>query len=274
MRPIFPNSAALDVRENLLLSGGRRTKVALQVRYGLLQHPTFGPVLIDTGYSPRVTHAPGRSLMLRLYQKVLKARLNGQHLPAQVLRHQGYRPADVQRIIVTHFHADHVAGLRDFPNAQFILHRPSLDAILGASKWQNLRHGVFPELLPPDIADRVVDVTTRPIVEAPLGLGAGRDLMGDNSLLGVDLPGHASGHFGICFAQMAQPLLFAVDTQWMLAALSQNRMPRWPATMVAADRQGWIDSTQMAAQFRQNGGTVVLAHDPEATDFDWQPPDA
>lgn len=68
---------------------------------------TDGTTLVDTGYSELgASHRPGRRTLL----------------PAvEALRAIGGEPRDVSRIIVTHFHYDHVGNLREFPNARLII---------------------------------------------------------------------------------------------------------------------------------------------------------
>lgn len=61
--PRFINSAIVRVPERLVLLGGRWGRISVGVRYGMLLHPEFGPVLIDTGYGQRATSGAQRSLV-------------------------------------------------------------------------------------------------------------------------------------------------------------------------------------------------------------------
>ena len=116
MKPVFANSAFVSAPERFYLRGGGWRAVPLRVRYGLFEHPTAGLVLIDTGYGPRVTEGK-RSLALRLYNAILGPDLVRSGQPAAVLQRLGFTPDDVSIVIVTHFHADHVAGLDAFAAA-------------------------------------------------------------------------------------------------------------------------------------------------------------
>lgn len=267
MKPVFANSAFVTAPERLFLRGGAWRRVPLKVRYGFFRHPTAGAVLIDTGYGPSVTQGP-RSLALRLYNRVLGPSLLADGQPETVLRRLGLKPEDVSTVIVTHFHADHVAGLNLFPKARIVAKVEVLRTILKQSAYKNLRHGVFSELLPPDLASRVEDVDGVAVREAPFGLGRGRDLFGDGSVLAVDLPGHAEGHFGLCFANLPVPLLYAVDAQWCAEALEEGRRPGFPASLIADDPSALAESTRRVLAFRQAGGEVLLCHDPAESRYD------
>ena len=259
-RPTFPNSAIVQARERLVLRDGSWGSIALGVRYGLMVHPQFGPVLIDTGYGPRATRDARRSLALKLYGAVFRPQLVETDLPLVALQRAGYTAADVQRIIVTHFHVDHVAALRDFPNAAFITSGSAWRTIGAMRLFERLRNGIFLELLPPDFSSRLLPIETCPERPLPFGLGIGRDLLGDGSCLAVDLPGHAIGHFGVLWPHAAPPLLYATDTTWLSDALD-GRLPRGMAEAVYADAGGMRASAGRVAAFRKAGGEVVLCHD-------------
>jgi glyoxylase-like metal-dependent hydrolase (beta-lactamase superfamily II) len=235
--------------------------VKLPVRCGLIVHPKLGPVLIDAGYGPRLTSGSGRSAALRVYAALLRPQLNPLESPLGLLADHGFLPEDVRMVIVTHLHADHVAYLRDFPNARFVT-----DGQVAGS----LRHGVFNELLPDDFADRQDALRAAPLADLPFGLGQGFDVLGDGSVLAVPLPGHAAGHFGLCFPG-DRPLLYAVDAQWILDAILQDCLPGFPLRLIAHDQVALNASVALVRQFAQAGGEVVLCHDPTPNPYDWTP---
>lgn len=268
MRPTFPDSAVVHAREALMLRGGRWTRTAVKVRWGLFDHPVHGPVLIDTGYGPSVTTGATRSLALRLYAALFGPHLHDEGTVEPVLARRGLTTRDVRWIIVTHFHADHVGELKRFPNARFVADLAAWRRIRTNPTWANLRHGIFTELVPPDFEARAIDIADLPIRPAPLGLPDGHDVFGDGTVLAIPLPGHAEGHFGVCFPREAPPLLYAADTQWLLPALAEGRAPGFPAALIATDRSAAAASTAQVDAFRRAGGTVVLCHDPARTSHD------
>jgi glyoxylase-like metal-dependent hydrolase (beta-lactamase superfamily II) len=268
--PVFANSAEVDAVERLVLRGGSWRRRALAVRYGLLISERAGPVLIDTGYTPHALAGPGRSLGLRAYGRALGPRLLDGGQPEPVLARFGLRPEDVARVIVTHFHADHVSGLALFPKARFLASRDGWAALRGRSRMGNLRHGIFPELLPSDFADRLdlVEATAPvPLPGVPGGM-RGHDILGDGSMLSLPLPGHAEGQFGLVFPALARPLLYAVDAQWLAAALPATRRPGYPSRLIAADRAALDRSSDLVERF---AGDVVLCHDPTPSPYDLGP---
>ncbi|MBA1142203.1 MBL fold metallo-hydrolase [Mesorhizobium neociceri] len=268
MKIVFANSASVSAAERLILRGGSWTKVRLRVRYGLILHPQTGPVLIDTGYTPHVTQGSERSTALRLYSAILRPELNEAEQPQPVLARFGLSPEDVRTAIVTHFHADHMSGLSLFPNARFIANDAAWARAKAKTAWQNLRHGVFKELFPHGFETRLDGLSSKQQIESRGDVPGGADLFGDGSVVAVDLPGHADGQFGLLFPNMDRPLLYAVDAQWLIAALVENRTPGLPATLLAEDAAALEPTSAMLRRFLATGGEVVLCHDPAATAHD------
>lgn len=255
MKPVrFPNSATVRAPERFVLRGGRWGRIDIPVRYGVFDHPVGGRCLVDTGYSARVTAGP-RSLLLRLYASVLGPKLTAEALPAA--------EPNVDTILLTHLHADHVSALKDYPGAKVYADVAALDAFLAQSRFSQLRHGMFAELLPDGLRDRVIDFASLPEAELAYGLGIGRDIFGDGSVLAAPLPGHMQGHTGIVWMGGATPLLYAADAEWMMPAVLEDRSPGYPARFILHDRNAAQDTARRIRTFVENGGKVVLCHDPE-----------
>lgn len=251
-RPRFLNSAFVRTPERLVLRAGRWTMVDLPVRFGLYEHPRLGACLIDTGYSRRVASG-ARSLALRTYAMVLRPRLEVQALPE----------GPVAAILLTHLHADHVAALRDYPNATLYADGAGVDHFLDGGAFTRIRHGVFRELLPDDFRARVVRFEQAPLVEAPLGLGLARDVFGDGEVLALPLPGHMLGHTGFVWPKLERPLLYAADAQWLRRAVMEDRQPGPPASWIMHDPSAAQMTNKRIAAFARAGGEVVFCHDPD-----------
>lgn len=260
--PRFLNSATLSVSERLLLKGGSGRKLSIPVLYGLYEHPLLGLTLIDTGYGPAVTEAAERSLALRLYARLMKIELIADNAPDQVLRREGWNAGAVQTVILTHFHADHIGRLREFPNARILASADGYGVLKAQSRLRQMHGGYFPELMPDSFECRMTGFEALPLVRHPL-LGHCRDLTGSGEVLAVPMPGHAHGHYGVLFSNLERPLLYAVDAQWLWRAMAENRMPGLPLRAVYANERLALDSVECIRAFARAGGEVMLCHDPD-----------
>ena len=176
------------------------------------------------------------------------------------LRHYDLK---LELVIDTHLHADHVSALRDYPEAVLMADAASVSHFLRAGWLGRTHKGCFAELLPDDLASRVVPFDSCARAEAPLGLGEGFDLFADGSVLAVPLPGHMRGHTGFVFTGGATPILYAADADWLRGAILEDRSPGFPASLVLHDKAAARETTSRIRRFVELGGDLVLCHDPD-----------
>jgi glyoxylase-like metal-dependent hydrolase (beta-lactamase superfamily II) len=209
--------------EHLLIRGGRRAVIACHSIVALLHHPRHGWFLWDAGYAPHLLEAT-RRLPYRLYRWATPLRLRPELAVAAQLARFGLTPKDVKRIILSHFHADHVAGLRDFPHAEFVTLRTAYEDVAGRRGFRALRRAFIPALLPADFERRA---TLLPAFGGPaLGaFGPSFDLFGDGTAVLAELPGHARGQLGLLAATQRGPLFFVADSCWLSASVRERRPP-------------------------------------------------
>jgi glyoxylase-like metal-dependent hydrolase (beta-lactamase superfamily II) len=256
------NSAHIDVFAGLVKRGAGLRRARLTVRYGVIDLGTRGLCLVDTGVGTEVTQGP-RSAALRLYGAVLRPQLNAGEAVETTLRNLGVRPADIRHVVVTHFHADHVSSLRMFAKAEFIAWGAAARAVMGMSPAAALHRGIFKELIPPDLTQRLRPVEPLPRLPTGTVLGDGYDLFGDGSYLAVPLPGHAFGHFGIFWRGATGPVIYATDAAWTREALMQDKTP-WISSAIVFDDVGpGRDSQRLLRAFAEQGGQIHLCHDVE-----------
>lgn len=254
------NSSNVKAPAALVCRGAGWRRVDVPVRYGLLRRSDGGLCLVDTGYGPAVTTGE-RSLAMRIYNAVLRPRLIETQSPAQVLEKRGASLDDVDTVILTHFHADHVARLNEFPRARILAHGAAARAVTRMSARQALHHGIFKELLPVDFAERIEPIEACPLLPAHPALGEGHDLFGDGSCLAIDLPGHAFGHIGLFWQDEKGPSLYATDTTWSMTALAEERTPAISRAVVFDDAAAGRQTEERVLQFIRAGGRVQLCHD-------------
>jgi len=201
-------------------------KIPFHATCALIRHPQHGLFLFDTGYSPKFAEAT-RVFPYSIYG-YLSPVIHSESLTLRSqLSEQGIFPSDVRGIIISHFHADHVAGLSDFANSELIGSQAAWDDVANRRGFSALRRGYLPSLIPDDFVDRY-----RPIEHFhDPGIGPFEhchDLFGDGSVRLVPLPGHARGQIGalVRTGPKSQTLL-AADATWTLGSLSAKRMPHW-----------------------------------------------
>jgi glyoxylase-like metal-dependent hydrolase (beta-lactamase superfamily II) len=258
--------------EHHLIRGGARRTVACHSIVALLQHPRHGWFLWDAGYAPRILDAT-RRFPFRLYQWVTPMRLRPELAVVAQLSRFGLTPADVGTVILSHFHADHVAGLRDFPRAEVVASGAAYEDVRRRRGLSALRRAFVPALLPDDFERRA---RLLPDLSGPdLGpLGPGHDLFGDGSAVLVELPGHARGQLGLLARTEKGRVLFAADSVWLSASYRERRPPHWVTHLFLDDPRALRRTIDRLHDFaRANPDLAVIpSHCPEAFAAHAEPP--
>lgn len=249
--------------ECMAARGGRFLPVDFPALCGLIRHPSFGWILYDTGYAEHFFDAT-QTWPERLYRNILPVDLPPSEILTTQLARFGITPADIAIVIISHYHGDHIAGLRDFPNARFIalgadtrklkaLHGRRLQAILKAHL-----HG----LLPSNFFMRLEDADARPRKALPAWMAPfceGLDLIGDGSLLGVPLPGHSDGQLGLFMPDVdGQAVFLVADACWSLPACMEGRLPSRLTLFVSAERQRFRETFFGLQELGLRESSIVL----------------
>jgi len=193
----------------------------------LMRHPDAGSIVFDTGYDPAF-FAATRPFPERLYRWATPPTLGRGEALADQLAGAGIDPAEVRHLVLSHFHADHMAGLHRFPAATIHCARAGFDALCSGSRLAGVRKGMLRVLAPADFLARARWFEDAPRVSLPadlMPLSDGADLLGDGSLLGLPLPGHCPGHWGLALREDDGLHLLVGDAAWSSNAIRRDMPP-------------------------------------------------
>lgn len=239
----------------------RRTKFFAVFVY--FEHPVHGPSLIDTGYSDHFFHAT-RRLPQRFYRWATPMRLSVHKDAVGVLNDAGFVASDVSQIFISHFHGDHVAGLRCFPDARFIHRSQSLADLSQLSATKQVHHAFLPQLLPDDFNDRGITIPEAAFdqkCDVVEGFNV-HDYFGDQSLLLVDLPGHAIGHTGFLMQTDAGPVFYVVDATWDVDVLERGGSIPYLAKRFQHDMKSYEQTQSLLRTIGAAGVPILACHCP------------
>jgi glyoxylase-like metal-dependent hydrolase (beta-lactamase superfamily II) len=195
---------------------------------GIIRHPDHGVILFDTGYDPAF-FAATQSFPERFYRWATPVKLDQSQTVQDWLAGLGVAMGDVTALVLSHFHGDHIAGLIHFPNAKIYCSSAGLKQIQTGSRFSRVRQGLLSGLVPADIAVRALFFEDLPIVTLPSaygGLERGADILGDGSLIAIELPGHCPGHWGLALSSQSHgEVLLIGDAAWSIGGVRNNNPP-------------------------------------------------
>jgi len=214
--------------ECITIKGGRWRSQQYPAICALIHHPKQGNILFDTGYNPRF-FAATQKWPLWLYRKIAPVQITEEKTLIHQLKEKGIKPNEISHIVLSHFHADHIAGIKDFPQAKIIYSRAGFDAVKESKGFAALKKGFLGGLIPEDFASRSVyienkkslclDTSMHPFTE-------GVDIFADGSIIAISLPGHAKGQYGLLFKDANQDQVFLVaDSCWSSRAYREYALP-------------------------------------------------
>lgn len=197
-----------------------------------IKHSKKGHILIDTGYSDYFFKET-KTFPYSLYRKITPLSFSNHESAKHQLERLGVKASDVRYIFITHFHGDHIAGLKDFPNAIFICSKKAYESVKNLVGLKAVRNGFIPGFLPKDFLDRVKFLEEGPTYQEKVKSSwrlakPGEpvfDVFGDGSLLSVDLSGHANGQMGVYMSYRNRNIWLIADAAWDSDGYRKNSMP-------------------------------------------------
>lgn len=196
----------------------------------LIRHPQ-GVLLWDTGISREM--AAGSNGRLTFVAPI-----------AQRLQAAGLNAAQVTHVGISHYHADHSGGAKDFPNAELLIGERDWAAVQGFK---------------PDDAQR--------LALAPWVSGGGkvvpvkgdRDVFGDGSVMMLQMPGHTPGHSALLVRLPgAGPVLISGDQYHF----RENREVRGVPTFNTDRADTLASHDRFEGIAKQLKARVIIQHDP------------
>jgi glyoxylase-like metal-dependent hydrolase (beta-lactamase superfamily II) len=220
----------------------------------LVEHPTAGALLVDTGFHASVEDDPRTSLGRR-QAWILPARMGREESAPARLRALGIEPEQIRLVVMTHLHNDHASGAAQFAHATFVV-----DGV----EWRAACDGGFPQGYRREHFDqpfdwRVLDYAA-PDVRAHAAFERSIDLFGDGSVRLLSTPGHTLGHQSILLALADRELLLTADAAYTRRTIDESLVP-----IFVADERLYLRSlAAVRDHVRQAPGTVVICgHDAE-----------
>lgn len=228
--------------ECLLLSGGSCQSVSLPAGFAILEHPVLGLTLFDTGYSTHLV-TQTRRFPDRLHALATRSAIRSEDTARSQVEALGFSAEEVRHVVISHFHADHIAGLADFPRARYLFSRAELDSVRHKRGLARLLAAFVPGLLPEDFEERASPLDwsrSGPLPGEFAPFERGLDLAGDGSVLAVELPGHTLGHFGLFVREPGGSwTLLSGDACWLGRGYRENLMPHRIVSLIFSS---WSDT--------------------------------
>jgi len=200
---------------------GTRGELTYPVPVFLIEHPR-GLVMVDAGLHRDLARDSTRLGSLAGRFRVHLPRDGSGSAGAQ-LAMAGFDPDQVDHIVVTHLHFDHVGGLVDFRNARLVVQ---------AAEWsaRNDEQMVASGAYNPADVDHEHDL---------LEMSGDHDLFGDGTVTCLLTDGHTAGHQSVRVRAETRTFVICGDCCYLRRSLTDEHLP--PFAVDAIVRLGLVD---------------------------------
>ena len=214
-----------------------------------IEHPE-GVILVDTGASAGLNRLPKWHPYFRY---AVRFRIEPEQEAGPQLRALGIGKADIKKIVLTHLHMDHDAGLHHFPDSEVLVSSTELGLAAG---WAGRIRGYLPERWPKGFDPKAIDLTP----EAYGPFARSRRLTTRGDVIAVATPGHTPGHLSVIVESADGAVFLAGD-----ASYSESNMLEGRVDGVSPDEAVATATLQAIREFATAQPTIYLpTHDPAA----------
>jgi glyoxylase-like metal-dependent hydrolase (beta-lactamase superfamily II) len=252
------------MRVHHLNCGTMNMIAAPMVCHVLLVETENGLALVDSGYGVGGCAAP--ALRIGPARHVTKPALLQIETAAHQVEKLGFDRRDVRHIVLTHFDADHIGGISDFPDADVhVTSAEALGAVHAPSVRERLRYRRQQWVHGPKLVEH------SPGGEPWRGFAAAKELNEIASgIVLISLPGHTRGHACIAVDAGSRWILHAGDAFYHHGTLDGSapvpRALRIMENLIAFNRAQVRDNHARLAELHARNESdllIVCAHDPE-----------
>lgn len=193
-------------------------------------------IVVDSGFDPPAGERRGAITLLT---------------PREALSRLGIRGEDVGKVIVTHFHYDHIGNLDAFPNAELVVGAPEFELYTGplADRLHFRKHVEAAEIAYIADAHRAGRVR---LVDERAEVAPG--------VTAIAAPGHAPGQLIVGIDRPERDVVLASDAVHLYEELENDR-----PFSVLTDLVKMYETFEDLRELQRNGAVVLPGHDPAVT---------
>ncbi|SDZ09506.1 Metallo-beta-lactamase superfamily protein [Evansella caseinilytica] len=259
------NAGFCRAKKSHILKGADKEEVWLPALFYLIEHPKYGKLLFDTGYSTRFFDVTTK-FPFSIMQKLTPVRISTEENAGNQLKRLGIAPEEISIVLLSHLHVDHVGGVDGFPESTFYVNKQEWD-YCRQSEWKLFRNGYIKKLFEQVAASALtlLDFEKNGLPYGPFPKTI--DLFNDGSIILVPLPGHAVGQYGLMLNITKEERYFLVaDSVYVKENYRKERAGSRLSRIAHHDPRRYRQQFSILRQVEEaNPGLhLIPSHDPEA----------
>lgn len=228
----------LTAAEKMFETGGGDDRIALPVPSWLIHHPD-GIALFDCGMHEDLI---GASPYLDLVSIFFEVDLPAERLITNALASVELAPDDIDVVVLSHLHFDHVGGLHQIPDARVIVQSDewataSDDELAAANGFVTTDYRLGHDVVTVD---------------------GEHDLFGDGRISCIPTPGHTPGHQSLRVRLADREVVLCGDCAYFERTLAGGPLPP-----IGHDHDQQRESIRRLREIGAGGALLIPGHDPD-----------
>jgi N-acyl homoserine lactone hydrolase len=222
----------------------------------LVEHPTVGPFLVDTGLHRAAGESVRRAYGTRA-AALFRIRMDEGAAVTDRLLARGLDPLGIDLVVMTHMHYDHTGSVEAFPRSTFVVDEREWEAAIHGGFLQGYRRKLFDH----GYEWRTIDFGA-PQVDSFASFGRAVDLFGDGSVRLLSTPGHTKGHMSVLLRlRSGRELLLAADAAYSRRTIDEELLPTF-----CDDPHRYMRSLREIRRYLEltPSALVICGHDPDS----------
>ncbi len=172
-----------------------------------------GWLMFDSGYSGSLKQK-NKNLLIWIYTKLIPTECCNETSCFNQLKKINFNINNIKYIFISHFHIDHIGGLKDFKNCKFICSKEEYKNLSGIYKK------MAKEFLPEDFEKRVIYIEDFKNESQFYELKSYEIF---NNIYAIHLPGHTNNQYGLYIKN--NETFLAADSVWCKEAYINKKLP-------------------------------------------------
>jgi len=200
--------------------GEHNEKLNFHATWALIKHVKLGNIVFDTGYTNRFYDVT-KKFPFKLYKWATPVYHDDKQSCKNILQSKGIAINDIDHVIISHFHADHIGGIKDFPNSTKWFSKDAWEHFQSKTNWS----GVVSAYLKPLVPNNLIAKYPNQIL-SEIKWNNFKAWQWEEDILFIDLPGHSRGQIGLFIKNTNFGDVFLLaDASWTQDAIKNKKYP-------------------------------------------------